>query len=378
MRRISNMMANDTARSAIVVMALLAYALPISAQSKTLVIEQVTTLNADLTYVGEAVVDGSGNLFLSQPADRQLALVKTNAGAPMRVGRAGEGPGEFRNVAHVGLTTRGFWAFDAILKRVSLYAGSGAFDRTLPIPADILAGTLVGSQAAVFPALLAMIGRDSLLLAATGSASAALGTIGLGEKHFYVGRAGADRFQRIATLPASPGCALVTPTSTVTLPNCAIPKVLTRPDGRGMVFVTTTWDPQAKVAVVSHNVRGEVIYRRVIAMTPPRVERETMDSNTARLKRRFSGMSLPSLPTYYPPLTGAVVGTDGAVWLGVRGDSGAQAWRVLDPSGKDAGQVLLPSHSRVVAADRSTIWVVTLDEDDVPSLVKYRVPALAR
>lgn len=356
----------------------LASAPPVIGQGNTFRVEREAIIEGDFTYVGEAVIARAGNLIVSQPGDRHIAVVKSGTHRPIRVGRPGEGPGEFRNVARVGLTTQGFWAFDAILKRVNLYSNPGTFIKSLSIPAFILEGYRVRSQSMVLPSLLAMIGDDSLLLVATGSASASLGGIGLGEKHFFVGGVGTDGFRRIATLAAATECAFTTANSTVTLPNCAIPRVLTRPDGRGLVFVTTVWNPRASVVVESFDLRGNTLYRRSIPMNPPRVERDIMDSNAVRLKRRFPTATLPSLPAHYPPLTGAIMGSDGVVWLGVRGDSGTTAWVRLNHDGKDGGRIVLPPKTRLVAADGRTLWAESLDDDDIPSLVKFRIQGSSR
>jgi hypothetical protein len=47
---------------------------------------------------------------------------------------------------------------------------------------------------------------------------------------------------------------------------------------------------------------------------------------------------------------------------------------MLDASGRQTGTVSVPANVELRAADATHAWGVELDDNDVPSLVRYRIP----
>ncbi len=79
-------------------------------------------------------------------------------------------------------------------------------------------------------------------------------------------------------------------------------------------------------------------------------------------------------PDFLPPVTGAVIGRDGTVWIkreSIPGDS--IAWNVIDELGNMVGVLTLPKNLRVRQVQRDLVWAVELDEFDVPYVVRFRV-----
>ena len=87
------------------------------------------------------------------------------------------------------------------------------------------------------------------------------------------------------------------------------------------------------------------------------------------------------LPAMLPPVTlQTVVGRDRHIWLQVQlADSPADRaeWMLLSPNGYPLRRVTTDPHFRLLEADRTTLWGVIDDRDDVPQVVRYRVPPLA-
>ncbi|MBK7351675.1 MAG: hypothetical protein IPI92_17625 [Gemmatimonadetes bacterium] len=87
------------------------------------------------------------------------------------------------------------------------------------------------------------------------------------------------------------------------------------------------------------------------------------------------------LPPMLPPVSAQpVVGRDGHIWLQVQlADSPPDRaeWMLLSPNGYPIRRVTTDPRFRLLEADRSTLWGVIDDRDDVPQVVRYRVPPLA-
>lgn len=78
------------------------------------------------------------------------------------------------------------------------------------------------------------------------------------------------------------------------------------------------------------------------------------------------------LPTAYPLVSGLLVGTDSSVWLrGIDEGRSQVSWTVLSDRFEPEFTVLLPADYSPKAATRNEIWGTTVDNDDVPLLVRY-------
>jgi myo-inositol catabolism protein IolC len=74
-----------------------------------------------------------------------------------------------------------------------------------------------------------------------------------------------------------------------------------------------------------------------------------------------------------PPVDRAVMGSDHSIWLGRPSAVPGAHYLVLDERGDAIGTVTLPPRSIIAAADRTTLWTIEPDDDDVPSVVRYQV-----
>ena len=71
-----------------------------------------------------------------------------------------------------------------------------------------------------------------------------------------------------------------------------------------------------------------------------------------------------------------LVGGDGSIWIRpmrALADS-TEYWVRADPKAGTPGDVTLPPGARLMhVVDGSHIWVMQLDENDLPSLTRYRI-----
>lgn len=79
-------------------------------------------------------------------------------------------------------------------------------------------------------------------------------------------------------------------------------------------------------------------------------------------------------PRFLPPVTALVLGRDGTIWLR-REDLGRSMawWHVLDARGRIIARAWVPANLDVRYADRTQFWAVERDENDVPTLVRFRI-----
>jgi hypothetical protein len=81
------------------------------------------------------------------------------------------------------------------------------------------------------------------------------------------------------------------------------------------------------------------------------------------------------IPQTPPAVTEVLIGRDSTIWL--KTGDGENGWTVLDSAGQPLARVTLPVGARPVHADRSQVWVVSLDSMDVPSAVRFRVSPMS-
>lgn len=82
-------------------------------------------------------------------------------------------------------------------------------------------------------------------------------------------------------------------------------------------------------------------------------------------------------PEYLPPFlaNAAQVAPNGQLWVlqAVASDDTAPTYDIFDASGKLTGRVVLPKRSRVVGFGSATVYVARADEDDLQYLQRYRL-----
>jgi hypothetical protein len=79
------------------------------------------------------------------------------------------------------------------------------------------------------------------------------------------------------------------------------------------------------------------------------------------------------LPNFLPPVTGGFIAADGSIWLRREDDEQSVRYDVLDQNGNFVAQLSVPSNVTLRAARDNHVWGVELDENDVPTVVRYRV-----
>jgi len=349
------------------------------------------------TWFRGLVVGPDGRIYTAHPQENAIR-VHDGEGRPVgRIGRAGEGPGEFRSLGPIGiLGDTLLWALDYGTYRFSFFDLDGTLVRSLNVPTRMGAtleerpprasglfsdGSIMASPPA-WDNLVAdgTISQDSILrMDSTGAVLELVTTIPLHNTTLAV------------TDPRDPrgfGAYFPQPYSDTEL-------VKISPFDSSIVRVDRRAAEDARVGafrVTRLHFRGDTIFSREYRYSPIPLDPARPDSIVREYAERVGRVPSPPAPTvaeaerilreriytprFLPPVTGLVVGRDGTIWLRreERGESDVD-WLILAADGEPLGLAATPAGFNGMAADRSAIWGMELDSLDVPYIVKYRIAA---
>ncbi len=325
-----------------------------------------------------------GRAIVTDQTDQRVVLVDFRQRSARVLGRAGDGPGEYRfpmaPLAGVADTT---WVYDATLRRLHVIASDGRFVRGILLPTSGPAASIASVRG---------VDRSGRLYLEANSLDRERGTF-------------SDSVAVVRWDPLSGA------TSVVSRVWGGGRVELSRPDGpvslaRGVTpfphldaWVTL---PDGHVAIVKHHpFRVDLVdsvgrVRPGLAMEYTPVPVTAADRNAYRLRaagvrRRVvgvgggtGGMQLPGrqfddeeFPRVMPPFVArsVVVSPEGEVWVGRSHRSTATSWQydVFAASGHRMGSVTLNVGSAVVGFGRGTVYVARADrDDDLIYLERYR------
>ena len=125
---------------------------------------------------------------------------------------------------------------------------------------------------------------------------------------------------------------------------------------------------------------GDTAWSRAYPYTPARLDARVVDSVREGLQRTLH-TSFPRevitralyVPTYRAPVTEALAGDDGTLWLRWESATSSDLYSVLGVDGRIVAHVHASSRVRLRWVFGTTAWGEERDEDNVPTLVRYRV-----
>ena len=340
-----------------------------------------------ITAIPAAIADTEGRLFVAQPITHDVAVFGPGGQLLYRIGRRGRGPGEFERISTLGWLADTLWVMDRRQGRTTLFDRRGNVLATLrhpvqlqvgegwrALPSAYLLGGTVLSIPGVSQAAFSQPDPPPVPVLLASRQGEVLDTIAW---QAVAGRA--------LSLRAPNGTAILSsyqPFSEVAIPAAD-------PSGRRVIIVDRASADEARtgyfrVTAIAANGRAE--WARVFRYTPTALPRTVSDSivrqATMEFRDAFGSAGAAEralraglhLPKFVPPVTVAVVGSDGTIWLR-REDIGQPrvAWLVLDDKGRQLASLTLPRGSDIKAARRNSVWAVEHDADDVPLLVRYDV-----
>ncbi|MES2306288.1 MAG: hypothetical protein V4558_12310 [Gemmatimonadota bacterium] len=346
---------------------------------------------ADLSEAFNIAVSRRGEIVVPQPGQSNIKIFSPT-GAMSVIGRAGEGPGEFRRVTRVGFVGDSLWVLDPSTARITLFGPDYKLLRSFPEPFSAMKAfqAKVAEQPVVnFFTQAVLPGGDLRALASMRNGTpkpAWAADIDSGASLFVRISATGEYQRRLAVSPPS---------------RCSISYTVGKSQGSTRVpycpeRLSTDWDGALGLALVdvlgsgakgaTYRVTliretGDTLFSRAYAFTPIAITtaaRDSAEAWDAGLRKQLpppmaEAMPKPKPEPTYPPVRRVVLGRDNTVWLEMRTSAGGHRWQVLDPRGNVLGAFQLPTDVTLKAAERGTIWGLTTDEDGVQGVVRYKV-----
>ncbi len=331
-----------------------------------------------------AVHAGSGSLFVVQGRLNDVRVFSSDGGYSHSVGRLGSGPGEFRSISAMGFHGDTLWTIDNELRRVSLFRPNGSLISSWQVDSEPINFAEVAHARYTYPTALlsdrSMLGFGAsvmraidvgditswpiLSLTPAGRTRDTLAWVPIGNAHLSIhapGRGTTYRAQPFGDEPLR-----------VYAPKSSRAYVVER------YAALVAGDNRYAATAIS--ARGDSLWRREVTYEPRPLSKGIADSVRTRYVRAYSAQFPVEaieralyLPAHWSPITEVTAGDDGTLWLRREDDTSGVRFDVLDGEGTMRRQVLAPPRMRLRWAADRTVWGFTLDDDDVPSLVRYRI-----
>ncbi len=328
-----------------------------------------------LFQVTDAMRLSDGRIVVASAGTQQVRIHGADGRLLRAIGRAGEGPGEFRAPFWLGLL-RGdsIAAWDVALRRFSIFTPAGDFARAVT-PSGVRG---------VFPQAVGVLPDGRFVLAAS-TGSQPLPPPGQARRdtvaYVAIGATGAV----VDTLGRFPGAEMIA----VGTPSTGF---LLRPLPFGRQTVAALQDGRLYVGtgdryeIAAYDLGGEL--RAVFRADRPAVPvtrqdvrdyRRTLVTLGGDAQANARGAKLledAPVPATMPAMTALEVDSAGNLWVQEPqkpGDAGGSAWTLIAPDGHVRGMVRLPAGLVVKQIGSDWVLGVVVDEDQVEHVRVYRL-----
>ncbi len=351
------------------------------------------SVQAQLTFVSDLALDPDGSLYLLDP--RFPAVLHLEADGTLRriLGRSGSGPGEFSRPFQVGVTRDSLWVVDTGLLRVTFFPRDGRGQSTHPFGRALAATVKDARPRQLSGMLMAALPDGGFLME---NAETADGTPGGDLARLLVIRTDRDFVVRdtLTVLPfthSSMRFVYRDGATQMRQPFTDDPTIGYASDGSLTVRVerpAASRGGEARFTVQAWRDGREPLWTRQIRYRPARLTRAAVDSLAEALTAARPGVPRTPVtpdsirrhlyrPAMLPPVERVVVGHDRSIWLQLHfADTpvGRAEWMLLSPNGYPLRRVTTDARFRPYEVERSSLWGVIMDPEDVPRVVRYRVP----
>lgn len=360
-------------------------------------------------------IDGSSELFsriisitpapgngvgVSDVSDPTVRVYGADGELLKVVGSRGSGPGEFRLVTKQGWVDKRLWVADIQLKRTTFFTESFRVARILPWPSgtrrdqgetkvelDFLSPPL--------PQAYLSDGTVIALVSFRGETSARLGlSEGENAALIHTDTAGVI-LNTIAGVESSsiPACRVDWQASSklrgyVPIPYCQRSRFGISPSGRYIAVAEPRANVEDGTILVSlYDAMGKLLRQSRVVVRPVLIPRSVIDAELAKLREDLASgppeqrevVVRMKMPTHYPLISDLMVMDDGVVLVKQWRENGTQVWKKLDPTLTSlSAEFPWPSDAHLVATTQQAAWIVTLDEDGIPSIARYPGPSQVR
>jgi hypothetical protein len=341
-----------------------------------------------LNEVMHILVDGDGQLFVTQFQTPWITVFDPRTRLARRIGRSGQGPGELVAPGRLGwVGGDSLWVADVVANRVTVFKRDGEYVRTVRgpnstssrayiafVPVGLVAdgGLLVKPVTSFRYIEYGMVTSVPLLKrpSASDGEDLALGSLYEGQGQIQL------------TLGPSRHVRMLDPFPQNTLWSLS-------PNGRSLSFVDRDETLDATFRITTVNLSGDTTMTRdvldahAVAMTNGRWE-DKVSALVDGLSRNNAGYSRSRIrraleealrrPRNLPAATALVVARNLDLWVR-REDTGlpSAVWDVFDLLGVHKQRLTAPANVKILAADETGAWGVVKDDLDVPFIVRLVV-----
>jgi hypothetical protein len=341
-----------------------------------------------LSRVSDLTVSADGStLYVAQPQEHTIRVFDAVTGEPRgRIGRHGEGPGEFVFVDRMGWLADSLYATDFLLQRYSLFGPGEEHVQTEVVNPPLQEGSRRGSYPIALIDGAASISQEDLASRSLADGSVTSSPWALVSRDGAVIRNLAVRDLReiraAIPIPAGRVHTVISPQ-----PLSVREFIAVHPEGTSIVAIhqPAGRDAPGEYDVVRIRPDGDTVYAVTYRYRPRPLPRAYVDSIYASKKRSF-GNWLPSgqaeeaarkhmiVPDAFPPLSALVMARDDSVSLRKEDmGGGSVTWLVLGEEGRVRAMAAAPADLHIRYADREAAWGVVHDELDVPYVVRLRI-----
>ena len=352
---------------------------------------------AQFSGIRQVVATGDEAVFISDSKTAAVLMFDSQGTLIRQIGGPGMGPGEFRSISGIGSIDDTLWVIDGSRRLAHFFRHDGKYLSNRPVPGKQIA-LGKGASTTFRPKAVMPGGRMVGFLrvpepppdAPIPPASASVGILGLFDT---LGVAG-DTLRWLVqgfgdiVLDVHPAIYFPGPNHFESTPLWAVAD-----NGSGIVVVErpiANDSASARYTVTKWDALGSQAFRTDIPFTPVAFPRALVDSivdNFAADMAELKYLTIPAAkailrdsipaPAYFPPVSDVFFGSDGRIWIAREGlvtpPFDARRYDALDASGKPLGTLRLDRPGKIMAATERVVWVVEVDSDDVPTLVRYPI-----
>jgi len=383
-------------------------AVPMISTEEILRIGSVDDPDYGFTAINGVDVDHDGNVYVLEGSAPEIRVYSPEGKLLRRIGRRGEGPGEFRGAPRFGIVGDKLWAIETSGRRISLFQLDGTVISTAPIRA-----VTVPVQKMIGNVMPASMREDGLFTSDMTMFSFARGEkIDIGENDtvpvprvlFDPSGMPVDTVGWMPRLPPhqhpSERVNVGDHAYNVPQPPDDQPLFVTLQDGHIVIERSVATSPEpATLTITRLDLAGDTFYNRRFTYRPRPFDDAALDTHAWRSARApggfvrlINGVPTPDpvpddsmdafhrirgamhFPAFQPPVQRERLFGDDRIWLMREEDGGStQRWTILDGDGRLVGGVALDRALYPLWSNGDTFFVVERDEFDVQWLVRYRM-----
>jgi hypothetical protein len=330
----------------------------------------------------------AGHILVGEAIGKSIRLFSPSGQLVRTLGRPGQGPGEFLNASTFGTLGDTIWAGDGGLNRVTFFALSGNVLGTMRTDSGLMRVRDSTGKVVHIPRMSAaapvVLYRDGTALVIPTLFATDADTLGNSVVYPYWRTTWRGRVidTAVTGLLENPMVRIMSRDGTrrnfIQNPFPQREQVGVSVDGRRLAVASAAFTGRDawSYSVRLSDAAGRELYRRRFPFSRAQVPGRVIDSLAAELRTRYRNYLVPRevipAPPSYPPVSKVLVATDGSVWLRGRDDPAGATWTILDPRGDPVATVREPQRTRFIEIDAG-LWAIERDEDDVESIVRYRV-----